>query len=399
MAVGALIGAYQEDESGGLRALLPLAGQTLLDYQARCLSVAGASPIVVFVERIPPALQLAFERLRGEGIAIVAVSDAAEAASRFEAGSDLLLLADGIIPDLDDLSSLVDRDEPRILTVEDDEAHQEFERIDGHRRWSGLARLDASLVGATAAMLGDWDFQSTMLRRAVQAGAPLDKAREGEGRGPFLAQGEASMTAFERRLLVASRGAREDAVARFILPVIEEAATERLMESRVRPPALLWIAIALTLAAALCFTRGWSLAGVGLLLLSTPIDLVAKRLAILRLRPLLPAHPALALLWPAAGLALLALGWFETRNGGGWGAMMAALTTIAFAEAARLERGDVAVPAAPWLFSRRMGIVLAIPFLLVGKWPLYLGLMAFYAAASFFLIQHIRHGLGQSGQR
>ena len=79
--------------------------------------------------------------------------------------------------------------------------------------------------------------------------------------------------------------------------------------------------------------------------------------------------------------------------------MMAALTTIAFAEAARLERGDVAVPAAPWLFSRRMGIVLAIPFLLVGKWPLYLGLMAFYAAASFFLIQHIRHGLGQSGQR
>jgi hypothetical protein len=30
MAVGALIGAYQEDDSGALRALLPLAGRTLL---------------------------------------------------------------------------------------------------------------------------------------------------------------------------------------------------------------------------------------------------------------------------------------------------------------------------------------------------------------------------------
>ena len=36
MAVGALIGAYQEDDSGGLRALLPLAGRTLLEYQVRC---------------------------------------------------------------------------------------------------------------------------------------------------------------------------------------------------------------------------------------------------------------------------------------------------------------------------------------------------------------------------
>ena len=30
MAVGALLGAYQEDDSGGLRALLPIAVRTLL---------------------------------------------------------------------------------------------------------------------------------------------------------------------------------------------------------------------------------------------------------------------------------------------------------------------------------------------------------------------------------
>ena len=56
MALGALIGAYQEDDSGGLRALLPLAGRTLFEYQARCAAAAGAAPVVVLVERVPAAL-------------------------------------------------------------------------------------------------------------------------------------------------------------------------------------------------------------------------------------------------------------------------------------------------------------------------------------------------------
>ena len=42
MALGALIGAYQEDDSGGIRALLPLAGRTLVEYQVRCAAAAGA---------------------------------------------------------------------------------------------------------------------------------------------------------------------------------------------------------------------------------------------------------------------------------------------------------------------------------------------------------------------
>ena len=70
MAVGALIGAYQEDDEGGLRALLPLSGRTLIEYQVRCASAAGAAPIVVVVERVPQALQDAFERLRLDGVGV-----------------------------------------------------------------------------------------------------------------------------------------------------------------------------------------------------------------------------------------------------------------------------------------------------------------------------------------
>src|SRR5690349_22442780 len=130
MAVGALIGAYQEDDSGGLRALLPLAGRTLVEYQVRCASAAGTAPIVVVVERIPQALQDTFERLRLDGIGVFPVSDVAEAVSRFEAGSSILLIGDGVAPPVDLAAALAGEGEPSVATVPDDELHQRFERID-----------------------------------------------------------------------------------------------------------------------------------------------------------------------------------------------------------------------------------------------------------------------------
>ena len=99
--VGALVGAYQEDDSSGLRALLPLAGRTLLEYQVRCAAAAGAAPIVVIVERVPQALQDAFERLRLDGLTVIAASDVQDAVSRFEAGSMILMIGDGVAPPAD----------------------------------------------------------------------------------------------------------------------------------------------------------------------------------------------------------------------------------------------------------------------------------------------------------
>lgn len=393
MALGALIGAYQEDEAGGLRALLPLAGRTLIEYQARCLAAAGAAPLVVLVERVPVALNDAFERLRSEGIAVVPVSDGNEAASRFEAGSELILLGDGVAPDMGDLELLTGEADGAILTVPDDEAHSEFERIDGLQRWAGLARVESGMLGATAAMVGDWDLQSTLLRRVIQSGARFIPSAANGGLGPFLATSQEAAAAYERRLLVASRTAREDVVSRYLLPFVEELATEKLMETAVRPAWLVQAALAMTVAAAFCFSRGWHSGALSLLLLATPLDLVAQRLAMLRLRPLSSSMLARRLLWPAAGLAVIALGWFETRNGSGWGAIVAALAGAAFAEAGRVERQGKSMPGSEWHFSRRTAIWLAIPFAIGGWWSLYLGLLAFYAATSFFIAQHFRHSV------
>jgi len=311
MAPGALIGAYQQDDSGGLRALLPLAGRTLLEYQVRCAAAAGTAPIVVVVERVPQSLQDVFERLRLDGVGVLPVSALDEAISRFEAGSMVLVVGDGIAPPADLVAQMAGYEEPAVATVPDDEVHEAFERIDAESRWAGVAIVDSRLLGSTAAMLGDWDLQSTLLRRTLQEGALRVRADESGGE-PLLAETADQLEHFQRTLVAASRGARTDWASRYILPPIEEIATEQLMETGVRPAWLIWAALALTLAGAVCFTRGWLGVAIGLLLLSTPLDMVASRLATIRLRPLATRMWSRLALWPAAGIALLREGQVTT---------------------------------------------------------------------------------------
>ena len=97
-------------------------------------------------------------------------------------------------------------------------------------------------------------------------------------------------------------------------------------------------------------------------------------------------------LWPAAGAALLALGWDSFRHGGGgWGPLVAALSACGFAQALRIERAGQPAPFEPWIFSRRNAIFLALPFAVAGWWNGLLAVLAVYAASSFFLVQHLRH--------
>jgi hypothetical protein len=389
MALGALLGAYQEDDSGGLRALLPLAGRTLLEYQARCAAAVGAAPCVVVVERVPQALQDAFERLRLDGIGVFPVSDVHEAVSRFEAGSTVLLIGDGVAPPAELVAALAEELEAAVATVPDDEAHQEFERIDAHARWAGVAVADGRMLASTAAMLGDWDLQSTLLRRTLQDGALRVPVALGAAE-PILAQDAKQLEEFQRGLIAGSRLARRDWASRYALPWVEEFATEQLMETRVRPGWLIWLALGLMLLGSAFFSQGWLRTGLALLVASTPLDIVASRIANLRLRPLPSKMVSRTLLWPAAGIALLALAWWEMREVGNWGALMAAVSAGAFAQAARSEMPLDLVPGGEWLFSRRNAILAAIPFAIFGAWTGFLVALFIYAAGSFFFVQHFR---------
>jgi len=389
MALAALIGAYQEDDAGGLYALQPLAGRTLLEYQARCAAAVGCAPIVVLVEMVPAMLAAALERLRAEGIAVVAVSDSQEAAARFEPHTRVLQIADGVAPAMPLVDRIAAQNQPAVLTVRDDDNHDGFERIDKEHRWAGLALIDGQTLATTAAMLGDWDLLSTLLRRTIQAGALHVPA--GDELTPYHAQTGGGPQEFDRSLLTASRRTRPDWVARFLLPPVEEFATERLMPTRVQPPWLVTAALLLTVVAAVAISRGYLWTAVGLLLAGMPLDIVGERLGHLRLQPLQAQSLTVRLLRPASGLALLALGWFNTNHGGTWGALVTAVAAVAFAEALRKERSGRDLPFGHWLFDRRPAIVVAALGAIGGMWNLVLILLAVYAAASFFLVQHWVH--------
>ena len=105
-----------------------------------------------------------------------------------------------------------------------------------------------------------------------------------------------------------------------------------------------------------------------MLVLSTPLDTIAARLATLAAAGRLPARMlSRDLLWPAAGLALLALGVWEWRHGSGWGALMAAAARRGFRRGrADREAGVHGAAWDVWLFSRRNAIFAAIPFALFG---------------------------------
>jgi hypothetical protein len=250
--------------------------------------------------------------------------------------------------------------------------------------------VDGRTLGATISMLGDWDLQSTLLRRALQDGALQLPVAPGVGE-PLLAEGADDLLDFEKYLFHASVGARDDWASRYVLPLIEQFATQRLMQTSLRPEWLVSLSLILMVAAAFCFSRGWLWPGVGLMVASTPLDLIGARLATLRLRPIKSRSIARRLLWPAAALSVLALGWWLSRHGAGWGAFFAALTAVAFAEADRIERGTAEIPGRQWLFSRRNAILAGLPFAILGYWTLYLGFVATYAAVSFFYTQHFHH--------
>jgi hypothetical protein len=145
----------------------------------------------------------------------------------------------------------------------------------------------------------------------------------------------------------------------------------------------------MVLGAALLFTRGEPLWATALLVAASPLDRLAERLATFGCGPSRANRCCIGCLRPAHGLALLGLAWFETRHGGGWGALVAAAAAIAFGEAARVERRGRELGPDLWLLSPRSAVFLRLPFAAFGAWSLLTVALAVYAAASFFIVQQL----------
>jgi hypothetical protein len=393
VTLAALISAYHEaDEPGGaLRATLPLAGRTVLERQARLAVAAGADLIVVAVERVPAPLLQAIDRLRAHGVKVVVARNAAEAAEAVHTGDRLLVVADGLVATDTHIDRLLGLGAGTILTVPDMRVDDRYERIDAHSRWAGLALYDGEMLKRTADMLGEWDLQSTLLRRAIQSGARQLSLR-GEPADDLLTVAERAedLTDLQQRIFEGAGAHRGDWVSRHLLGRIEQEATRRLMPTETSPATLGLGASLLTALGGLAFAWDWLALGMIFLLLATPLDGTGERLAALRMQDAGRDSWWANLLPVLAAAALVALG-IALTDSRGWGCIALAGAAIAFMVALRTEAQDGAIPGKLWLAERKGMTWLLLPFGIFGLWGTGLGALALYAAASFFWAQRHVH--------
>jgi hypothetical protein len=397
VTLAALIAAYHEadEPGGGLRATLPLAGRTVIERQVRMAAAAGADPIVVAVERIPPDLTAALDRLRAQGLNLVVARTAAEAAEAVHPDDRLLVIADGLIPAEAHVERLLGLGGRALLTVPDVRVDDRFERIDADSRWAGLALIDGELLKRTAERLHDWDLQSTLLRRAVQAGA-RHVALKGEPADDQLtvAESAADLDGIEARLAEGAHARRRDWVSAYLLAPVEAAAARALLARPVGPSAVAAVASLLMLLAGLSFAGHYYGTGMALALLSTLVEGVGDRLAALRLSDEEEGGWFAHLLPLLAAAALLALGSALTPART-WGCFALAAATVAFAVAARIEAAGLVLPGRRWLAEHKGLAWLLLPFAAMGLWGTGLTATALYAGASFFWAQRHAHARAQ----
>jgi prepilin signal peptidase PulO-like enzyme (type II secretory pathway) len=130
--------------------------------------------------------------------------------------------------------------------------------------------------------------------------------------------------------------------------------------------------------------------GLVLMLLGTPLDGVADRLARIRMQGDVGRHWWSYLNPAFAGAALVALA-YGLAVPHGWGMVLLAFTTLAFLVALTIEI-EGHKPKAAILLAERKGMTwLMLPFAAFGLWNVGLALLFAYAAASFFWAQHQAH--------
>jgi len=393
VALAALIAAYHESgEPGHLRATLPLAGRTVIERQARLAASAGASPVIILVERMPAALSAAIGRLRRERVPVQVARSAEEAADHLDQYDRVLLVADGAIAPAAAHARMLAAEDIAVLTVPDGAYDELYERIDAGTRWAGLATIDGAMLRETAAMLRDWDLQSTLLRRTLQAGARHVLA---EG-AVAIVDGEADLAALERRIIEQADGGR-GSWADWALGPVERFFTAALMSSPMSPALIGLAGALLTGLGAAAFYVGWYWIGLVKLLAATPLDGIAARLARLRMQDGLRQSWWSYLLPLLAAAALVVLA-HRLAAAHGWGMILVASMTLAFLFALAVET-EKARPRGAVLLAERKGMIwLMLPFAAFGLWHVGLAVLFAYAAASFFWAQSEVHAASPARQ-
>ena len=383
----ALIGAYEPGPGpGGVRALAPLAGMSLIEHQARRAVEAGAARVLLLIDEAPGELLETVARLRHDGIPTGMARGIDQAADALGADEAVLLVAESCLPDIGLLRAVATAPVPTLATLADSESHAQFERIDAAQRWAGIAMLDGHRIAETAAMIGSWDPVSTLLRRAVQEGA----ARIAAPITPILASDSTALAAAELAILANARRPADDLIGRVLFTPTEELALPLLLARKAEANMVAGAATALSLLGGAACLMGWRWVALVALMLSGLASAGAARLARIRQRSRWYERIFGIARLCGAGLGALGLSRILAGASGQWGWWLTGGMLVAAMLALWIERRQSEVRPPIWLASVDTLIWAMLPFAAFGHWDWGMGAVTGYAAASFAWVEGVK---------
>ena len=380
----ALIGAYEPGPGpGGLRALLPLAGMSVVEHQARRAIEAGAARVLLLIDEGPGELLEAVARLRHDGIQTGMAHGIDQAADAIGPDEAVLLIAEACLPEVGLLRAMTAAHVPVLAVLPDTAEYGQFERIDAEQRWAGVALLDGHRIAETAAMIGAWDPVSTLLRRAVQENA----GRIDAARAPILTTDMAALAAAEQAILAGARKPADDLIGRVLFAPTEELALPLLLARKMEANVVAGIGALLAFVGGALSLTGWRWVPLIGLLLSGLAAAGAARLGRIRQRSRFQERLFGWVRLAGAGLGALGLARFLALSSGQWGWWLTGGVLVAAMLGLWAERRLGSTRPPIWLASVDTAIWAMLPFAALGHWDWGFAAVAAYAAGSFAWIE------------
>lgn len=210
MRIG-LIAMLRASEDGSLRGALPLAGRSVLAWQAALLRTLGVERVLCLSEGTTGDIIALQQELEGQGVQFHALKGFAAIPALVRAEDDLVILLDGLVPDPAVVQAVLGGEGSltrAVATIPADHplaaAHPEdFERIDAGRHWAGVLAMRGAPVQQLADFPADADAIPVLLRIALQAGTPAQDlaARELVPESWLLAESTAALSRHETALI------------------------------------------------------------------------------------------------------------------------------------------------------------------------------------------------------
>lgn len=247
------------------RGFLHVGGRTVIERQAALALGLGCERIICVAEGLPPELIALQHQVEHAGARFHAVSGREALHVLVSATDEVLVIADGMLPEKSALQTLIGNRKGVLAIPAAEGLPAGYERIDRDWCWAGVARCAGADVERIADLPRDIDPLGALMRSALQAGRPVIPVPDGvltNGQWWLVANASSASAAGRSILSQGFRPARWSAPGNALIDRIVLRHADDLLR-KVAHRAGLWatagLGLAGAIAAAYLGTLPWSL--------------------------------------------------------------------------------------------------------------------------------------------